>query len=52
MVTEAEPHPQVVAVAESIASGEANPPKGVAALFRIFRFYLQQMRNGRRRTST
>ena len=43
---------QVVAVPESIASREASTPKSESALFRIFRFYVQQIRNGRRRASS
>ena len=49
MVAAAEP--QAVALPESIVSRDANTPKGVSALFRIFRFYVQQIRNGRRSSS-
>ena len=49
MIDEAE---RVVAVPEGIASKEASTFKGESAFFRIFRFYVQQIRNGRRRASS
>ena len=51
MIEEAD---RVVAIPEGIASKgkEASTPKGESALFRIFRFYVQQIRNGRRRASS
>ena len=50
MVAAAEP--EAVAMPESVVSRDANTPKGVSALFRIFRFYVQQIRNGKRRSSS
>ena len=48
MVAETEPQATVAVPSENIVSRETNTPKGVSALFRIFRFYVQQIGKSRR----
>lgn len=48
VVAETEPQATVAVPSENIVSRETNTPKGVSALFRIFRFYVQQIGKSRR----